>query len=35
MDMNAYDAGKETTMWNPIHFAVYGGHLEVVKLFKE
>ena len=22
-------------MWNPLHFAVYNGHLEVVKLFKE
>lgn len=22
---------KETTMWNPLHFAVYGGHIEVVK----
>jgi len=22
---------RETTMWNPLHFAVYGGHFEVVK----
>lgn len=35
MDLNLVDSGKETTMWNPLHFAVYNGHLEVVKLFKE
>lgn len=35
MDLNLVDSGKETTMWNPMHFAVYSGHLEVVKLFKE
>jgi hypothetical protein len=34
MDLNLFDC-KETTMWNPLHFAVYSGHLEVVKLFKE
>ena len=22
-------------MWNPLNFAVYNGHLEAVKLFKE
>ena len=35
MDINLVDSGKETTMWNPLHFAVYNGHLEIVKILNE
>ena len=23
---------KDTCMWNPLHFAVYNGHYEIVKM---
>jgi len=26
---------KDTTMWNPLHFALYNGHFEVVKVLIE
>ena len=26
---------KDTVMWNPLHFACYQGHLEVVKFISE
>ena len=26
---------KDTAMWNPMHFAVYNGHLEVLKVLSE
>lgn len=26
---------KDTVMWNPMHFAVYNGHLEVLKVLSE
>lgn len=22
---------KDTVMWNPLHFSVYGGHFNIVK----
>lgn len=28
------DVVKDTVMWNPLHYAVYQGHLEVVKFLK-
>jgi hypothetical protein len=26
---------KDTGMWNPLHFAVYNGHFETVKMLSE
>ena len=35
MDMTYQGELKDTAMWNPLHFAVYGGHFEVVKVLVE
>jgi hypothetical protein len=41
-DINFVDLGdqqeaysKDTGMWNPLHFAIYNGHNEIVKLLYE
>jgi ankyrin repeat protein len=33
--MNYLGEAKDTSMWNPLHIAVYTGHFEVVKTLTE
>ena len=34
-DLDFEEAPIDTLMWNPLHFAVYGGHIDIVKMFIE
>lgn len=35
LDFEEDEMGVETAMWNPFHFAVYFGHVDLVRFFVE